>query len=95
MIRIVSYGICLASAAWLVSGAFFFRQSIRDDVNKAQTRMAEFDPESPGTHGKFLNSYYEDVYKKIPHMIIPSVLILAGTTVLFITTRREKTEQSE
>jgi putative addiction module component (TIGR02574 family) len=52
--------------------------------------MYEFDPNSPGAHGKFLNGYYEDVYNNLPHMILPAILIFAGSTVLLAIKRNSK-----
>ena len=92
MIRMIGYGLCVAAAVWLVVGSIQFRQTIRDDVNKAQARMYEFDPNSPGAHGKILNGYYEDVYRCLPHMILPALLVLGGSTVLLAVGRKKKTE---
>ena len=90
MIRMIAYGFCVAAAAWLVLGSIQFRQSIRDDVKTVHERMHQFDPESPGAHGKFLNAYYEDVYNNLPHMILPAMLMLVGATALFVLNRRRK-----
>jgi hypothetical protein len=37
-----------------------------------------------------LNEYYEDVYKHLPHMILPAILLLVGATVLLIAGKRRK-----
>jgi len=90
MIRMITYACCVAATAWLVLGSIQFRQSIRDDVNQAHSRMYQFDPDSPESYGKFLNEYYEDVYKHLPHMILPAILMLVGATVLLIAGKRRK-----
>ncbi|MBA4387013.1 MAG: hypothetical protein C0404_03470 [Verrucomicrobia bacterium] len=94
MFRFIGYMICLIAAGWLVLEDLYFRKAIRDDLDVAQEVMFKFDPDSPGAHGKIMNGYYSDIYKHLPHMIIPALLVCAGASVLLLSGRKSKTEPS-
>jgi hypothetical protein len=69
----------------LVLGQLQFRQSLRTSLNQTYSTLHAVDPDSSATSGKVLNSYYESVYEGLPHTFLPGVMLLVGSTVLFVT----------
>jgi hypothetical protein len=87
MIRILAYGFCLAGFLLLALESVRFRQVIRSSLHEADSRMEHVVPDRAGDAGKVLNSYYEDVHEHLPSVFWPAVMVMLGSTVLFIVRR--------
>jgi len=92
MIRLLSYVICIAAFAWLGLGSLHFRKSIRTSLKDAYALMDRVDPDHAGDNGKVLNSYYEDVYRHLPAIVVPACMLMIGATALLLSGPAHKAE---
>lgn len=93
MIRFVTYACCFAAFVWLGLESLHFRKSIRTSLSDAYAMMQRVDPDHSNDNGKVLNSYYENVYRDLPAIVVPACMLMAGCTVLLVTKRAAKPEQ--
>lgn len=87
IVRTIAYIVCVLGVVWLGLGSLQFRQSLRTSLNQAYSRLQVLDPDSSGSSGKVLNSYYESVYESLPHTFLPGVMLLVSSTILFMARR--------
>lgn len=91
IIRVVAYGLCLVGLCWLTVASVHFRQSIRSALNDAYSRLDRVTPTNATDAGKILNSYYEDVYRRLPDVFWPAGMVMVGSTILFLFPGAKKT----
>jgi hypothetical protein len=90
MLRLLSYVFCVAAFLWLGLESLQFRRSIRSSLSNAYALMHRVDPEHADDAGKVLNSYYEDVYRDLPAIVVPACLLMLGSTALLLLRRAHK-----
>ena len=94
MIRVVAYVSCLAALGWLVISHVRFRASLRTSLQGAYSLMGRAVPEHATDAGKVLNSYYEEIYQRLPDVLWPVGTLAVSATVLLTTRKAKKAEQA-
>ena len=92
MIKALSYAVCISGFVWLGFGSLHFRQSLRTNLRQAYFEIDRVYPNNASDLGKFLNLYYESVYRSLPSTFWPATMLMVGSTVLLLHRRRKHSE---
>ena len=85
-----AYAVCVAGFVWLGLDSLRFRKSLRSSLNDAYSTLNRLFPDSASDSGKVLNRYYEALYEALPHTFLPGLMLIAGSTILFLGKRPPK-----
>jgi uncharacterized SAM-binding protein YcdF (DUF218 family) len=91
MIRILAYALCVSGFIWLGVEDLQFRESLRTCLHEAYAVLSSL---APDDDGKILNLYYESLYKRLPSIVLPAVMMMAGSTVLLFVGKRKDARAS-
>jgi hypothetical protein len=80
-IRVVALIACWVGGIWLIGASLRFRQALRTNL---QETYHDWRPLEANDTSKIINSYYEALYRDLPHTVLPAILVILGATVLFL-----------
>jgi hypothetical protein len=89
-LRVLVFAVALCSFAWLTYESLHFRKAIRTNKGQVYSETQRSDPEAASAGEKMLNGYYESIYRDLPSILVPSLILLGCSVALLFLPGRSK-----